>query len=236
MELVRNGDFETTGAAWVLVANEGEATYATEIVADGEQSMRIGVTSPIGEPYESFIEQTIDLPDAYGSIVLTYRYYPLSKAKEQQKAANNQSVDIYDSLTGQLARRLMYVLRNEQTWLTGESDLTALAGQKVQLRFAVMDGGGNGTAMYVDDVSIQACKLKSSGAGQGGSALATPTEPVASLKWIFGGGKATPTPSPGGGISGGGGLNRLGVLAVMFSILVIIGLLVWWIARAFRRS
>ncbi len=234
VELVRNGGFETVGAAWVLVANEGEATYATEIVANGEQSMRIGLTSPSDNPYESFIEQTIDLPDAYGSIVLTYRYYPLSKAKEQEKATNNQIVDIYDSLTGQLVRRLMYTLRNEQKWLTGESDLTALAGQKIQLRFSVMDGGKNGTAMYVDDVSILACKPQPSRGGGGDFAIATPTEPAANLKWFFDNNQA-PGASPSGEAPGGNPFSRLGVLAVMFSILVIIGLVIWWIARAFRR-
>jgi hypothetical protein len=234
IELVRNGGFETTGAAWVLVANEGEAIYATEIVAAGEQSMRLGITSPIGDPYASFVEQTVDLPDAYGSIVLTYRYYPLSQAEEQEKAANNQSVDVYDSLTGQLARRLMYVLRNEQTWLTGESDLTTLAGQKVQLRFSVTDGGGNGTAMYVDEVSILACQPQPPRVELPGAATATSTEPAANLDWFSGGHKDT-NASTSGESSGGSRFSRFGVLAVMFSVLVIIGLIVWWIARAFRR-
>jgi len=243
IELVRNGDFELADAAWMLVANKGEVAYATEIVAGGKQSIRIGMTIATDQPYESYAAQSVDLPDAYGSIVLTYNYHPMTNALST--APDLQLIDIYNDLTGQLARRIMREQRDDRTWLYGEDDITSLSGQKIQLRFTVIDSGGNNTAMYVDDVSIQACnplppRTETVDAGNGGESNAALVAVPTRTRWLsFGGwftGNDTMPSSSASGASSGGFFDSLGSIAIMLGILLIIALVIWGVFFRPRRK
>ncbi len=44
-----------------------------------------------------------------------------------------------------------------ETWKTFEADLTAYAGQAVDLRFDAFNDGYNRTFFYVDDVTLTSC-------------------------------------------------------------------------------
>ncbi|MDW8102313.1 MAG: right-handed parallel beta-helix repeat-containing protein [Anaerolineae bacterium] len=154
-ELVVNGGFETQ-AGWIIGATPRPARYVTSNVRSGSYSILLGVlpTETDVHAYSS-IRQLITLP-ANTTITLTYWYYPISQGDlgdKQQALLLNKD--------GGLLKVLWEGNENDPAWKRRTFSLTDYAGQSVYLYFNVFnDGDGLGrAAMYLDDVSVEACSI-----------------------------------------------------------------------------
>jgi YVTN family beta-propeller protein len=157
MELVENGGFEDN-ASWEIGATPRPARYSTERAHSGSRSMLLGL-KPNESDVHSFssVQQTIALPADADSVSLTFWTYPMSDL---------DSGDRQDCLLlGEEDELIAVLMRdnvNSTTWIRESYDLTAYAGQTVKVYLnAYNDGVGEGlTGFYLDDVSVQACKIK----------------------------------------------------------------------------
>lgn len=151
-EEIVNGNFETD-AGWEILATAHPATYVTAPVHGGTRALRTGI-EPGGEntySYSSF-QQTIALPADLGSAILTYWWYPASDDPDDL-----QYLLLLDD-AGNILDSLLWTNVDDQTWLSGQTDLTEYAGLALTLRFGTYNDGDGGLAlMVIDDVSLQAC-------------------------------------------------------------------------------
>jgi hypothetical protein len=236
-ELIWEGDFEGSTDGWLLTPVAGDAVaLETGVVHDtkgGMRSLRIGNLATTNLSSLSAAERNVVLPEDYASLVLTFDY--LVQAGGSEEMWGNQRADVYYMQSGQLARRVLNKSENDSQWRIGEEDLSALAGQPVRLRFSVTDEGG-GTVLYVDNVSILACqKLEvRSGAISGDGPQRTVDAPTATLPPATG--SDGEVVSAGYLLSGEWINSRVfRLVAILFSILVIILFVVWGLNNASRR-
>ncbi|HDN80638.1 MAG TPA: hypothetical protein ENG33_09275, partial [Chloroflexi bacterium] len=174
-ELVENGGFETD-AAWIIGPTLRPARYVTDTVHSGSRSVLLGIKPGEADSLTySSIRQLITLP-ASSNITLTFWYYPIS----QGDVGDHQEALLLDE-NGAILEVLWRDNENDGVWKSRSFDLTGYAEQKVYVYFNVLnDGDGIGVAaMYVDDVSVQACPIP--------GPTPTPTPPPI----------PTPTPTPG---------------------------------------
>ncbi len=251
VELVANGDFEVERSGWTFPSTG--AGYTDEITYDGSgQAIRVGSLDGPNVADISIAEQLIDLPDDYERIVLDFRYYPI--ADPDPGPGDLQYVDIHNFFTEQFEDRVLSVKRNDRRWLQLQSDLSDLPGQRIRLRFAVNnDGVGGRSAMYIDNVSIRACGFTGDAAPKDPNATVTswaqeesPTATSAGTSsadatadaQLTASAQSTSDASGSHPTSAGTGAaawtNRLGMVAVLAGVLVVIALLVWGILYALR--
>jgi hypothetical protein len=151
-EGIVNGGFETD-AGWQILETDYPAAYVTTPVHGGARALRAGI-EPGGEntySYSSF-QQAVALPTDIGSALLTYWWHPASDDPNDL-----QYLLLLDDAGG-ILDSLLWTNADDQTWLSGQADLTEYAGLTLTLRFgAYNDGDGGLTHMIVDDVSLQTC-------------------------------------------------------------------------------
>jgi len=119
--------------------------------------MRLGITYMSDIESYSSVRQVVTIPGNAASATLSLWYYPSSQDAIQH---DWQEARILDTNLDSLAQ-VMKVNSNSQIWTRQTFDLTPYKGQTIVLYFNVYnDGLGNRkTAMYLDDVSVQACYL-----------------------------------------------------------------------------
>jgi hypothetical protein len=176
-ELVVDGGFDSPGQGWSAGASTILPAYTTLFTGSpGGQSIRLGIVDPPNRFGISAVHQQIQLPSEVDSLGLRFRYYPLHDTGPS--AGDFQGVDLYAADSGRLLRRVLGVQQNNRMWIDQSADLTALAGQTVQLFLVVSNDGPMGTiAMYVDDVSLVACRKApdtANLAAHQGAAVSTP--------------------------------------------------------------
>jgi len=158
-ELIRNGGFEITDdwTNWVCGDTPRPAAYSTAVVLSGSWAMRLGITYQSDAQSYSSVRQEIAIPAHAASATLSFWYYPLC----QDTVENDwQAAIVYDqTLSHILAWALPKTCADSQAWTYRTCDLTPYKGQSLILYFNVYNNGvGNlKTAMYLDDVSVQAC-------------------------------------------------------------------------------
>nr|MBC8248939.1 N-acetylmuramoyl-L-alanine amidase [Anaerolineales bacterium] len=78
-ELIRNGDFETTGdwTNWIRGLTARPAAYSTAEVRTGSWAMRLGITDQSDTESYSSIYQEVTIPGDAVSATLSFWYYPL---------------------------------------------------------------------------------------------------------------------------------------------------------------
>jgi hypothetical protein len=164
VELVENGGFEASGVGWSHAGGQILPVYAAPDAYDGlhsGQAIRLGLMEGVSAAGISAAEQLVQLPKESNKITLRFRYFPAYETP--LSAGDFQYVDIYHGETGQLVGRALGVQRDDRAWLEREFDLSALAGEAVRLYFMVSnDGVGGNIALYIDDVSILACRVPKS--------------------------------------------------------------------------
>jgi len=179
-ELIVNGGFETN-AGWELFGDPSPA-YTTAPVYSGARAMRLGIVEPPNQAGMNGVRQTVAIPASAGSVVFGFRYY---SQHEPNPGNDRQILDIFDATTDTLIQRVWDELSNDQEWRFLQLDFSSLAGRTVRIQFSVVnDGGGGATALFLDDVSLQACDIE-------GSVTPTPT-PTSGISIIP---TATPTPT-----------------------------------------
>jgi hypothetical protein len=163
VELIRNGGFDARGAGWSQEGSKILPEYSVPEVAagatdQGGMAIRLGLVGNVAVSGISATQQLIDLPKETNRITLTFRYYPLYDTPPSP--GDFQYVDIYHGESGQFAGRALGVQQNERVWIERSYDLSTYAGEAVRLFFMVSnDGVGGSIAMYVDDVSVLACRV-----------------------------------------------------------------------------
>ena len=152
-DLIENGGFEDD-SAWIVGQTSRPARYTSELAHGGARSALLGYKPGEGDDHTySSVRQTVTLSTGLDSATLTFWYYPLSDGDE----GDRQECLLRDEGGSWVA--LMRTNLNTATWTRMSYDLTAYAGQTIQVYFnALNDGDGPGvTGFYLDDVSLQAC-------------------------------------------------------------------------------
>jgi photosystem II stability/assembly factor-like uncharacterized protein len=175
-ELVLNGGMEEN-LAWVMPSTPATAAYATAQAHSGERSIRLGIVSGQNREAYSSAYQQLTIPAQTVTATLTFWLYPLSTGTLSQPdtaeilpgAASGQlpavaAVDdaqyalILDQ-SGNTLQTLLWTRRDTQTWEQYTFDLSAYVGQTIRILFGVYNNGTGGiTGMYLDDVSLDACR------------------------------------------------------------------------------
>ncbi len=155
--LIVNGSFEagdlsgwTTPTSWpspgTVLTNTLGGSYAARVGAIDTANTLTG---------DSSIQQAVMIPAGTLTATLSFVRYPYS---------GNTTQDFqYAAVltTTQVPRYLVYdqsLVANARLWLPARFDLTAFAGQTIQLRFSARNSAPNdGTGMFVDEVVLQVC-------------------------------------------------------------------------------
>jgi len=154
-ELVLDGGFES-GTAWTLNPSAVPAAYVDHPIRSGQFAVQLGMVDDefSGAAYSS-LQQEVTLPASAQSVTLRFHVYPLS---EPIAGADEQYLALLDPATLSKLAVPWRTLSDGQTWSEQIIDLGAYRGQTLVLYFNVYnDGSGGVTAMYLDDVSLQAC-------------------------------------------------------------------------------
>jgi hypothetical protein len=148
---VLNGDFETGsfGPAWTTGGGAPTPVISTAQAHSGTYSAFLGSPNNASEPFgDSFIEQTIVVPDGHPTLTFWYRPNTTDVGFDWQEAQIR-------STSGAVLAQIFRVDSNSQTWTQVTFDLTPFAGQTVVLYFNVhQDGFGDPTGMFLDDVFV----------------------------------------------------------------------------------
>jgi hypothetical protein len=177
VELINNGTFEARGAGWSLEGSAILPEYSAPPLPVGAVSrtglaIRLGLMGKVTAAGVSTTQQLVQLPNDSNQITLRFRYYP--EYEMPPSRGDFQYVDIYNGDSGQFVGRALGVQQNDRVWIDRTYDLSDFAGETVRLYFIVSnDGIGGNISMYVDDVSVLACRVKAQ--PQNSLAAAVPT-------------------------------------------------------------
>jgi hypothetical protein len=151
-ELIRNGGFET-GEGWEMPHTPRPAAYTAAQVHSGSRAARLGIEDASHNVYSfSSVQQVVAIPAEATGARLSFWYL-----------ANVGDPGDYGYIllqdAGQVWRILNMIRQPPPGWQRVEVDVSPYAGQAVLLRLGVRnDGQGVAMAIYLDDVSLQACQ------------------------------------------------------------------------------
>ena len=178
VELINNGTFEARGVGWsqegsVILPEYSAPPLPPGVVSHTGLAIRLGLVGNVTAAGVSATQQLVQLPKESNEITLRFRYYP--EYENPPTRGDFQYVDIYNSASGQFVGRALGGQQNDRGWIDRTYDLSNFAGEAVRLYFIVSnDGIGGNISMYVDDVSVLACRVKTQ--PQNSLAAVVPTE------------------------------------------------------------
>ena len=148
-----DGGFEQDSPAWSSQSVCLPTLWA-DLAHSGQRSMRVGVAAGSSSTCYSTIGQAVQVPTGTQSITLTFWYYTVSA----DSTGDRQYALLQNDPGTATLRTFFNTPMNEQTWASAQYSLDAYRGQTIRIVFgAYNDGDGQATAMYVDDVALQAC-------------------------------------------------------------------------------
>ncbi len=159
-DLVVNGGMEAD-LGWVLMSRDYPSGYSTMVAHSGSRSLRVGIENWWDNtPSYSNAYQWVYIPTGLTSATLRLWYYAHSGDWDDQ-----QYIVLYRVLPDGTEKAIEpWVLRlapagNEQAWRYVEYDISAYGGQYLKLWVGCYNNGSGGiTRLFIDDVSIQACR------------------------------------------------------------------------------
>jgi len=171
-ERIDNGGFEWSDD-WIIPITEFSAGYSTERFHGGSRSMRTGIVYQTHNRYSySDAAQILSIPSGYEDAELRMWLYPISSESAEMDlpilpqgkpfgttalSSDVQYVLILD-VYGNWLETLLWQRSNSQAWTQVSFNLDRYIGWSIRLQFGTYNDGWSGvTAMYVDDVSLQAC-------------------------------------------------------------------------------
>ena len=191
-ELVRNGSFETLGSSvWAVVNDPRLPIYVDDPTFEGDYALQLGIVDLGNAVSSSRVQQTLTVPEWADSVSLRFRYFPLYD--NSPGASDLQYAYVFNEFSDQIVDTPLRVVRNDRDWLFVERNLTEQAGQQIRLVFAVDNDGENGrVGMFLDSVSVLACRLDQPvpPATATATLTETPTSPIPTPTPIY---SATPT-------------------------------------------
>jgi hypothetical protein len=171
---IANSGFETN-SAWEIPNTLYDAGYSSEIAHTGTRSMRTGIVRSAENTFSySDAGQWVTIPknvvnatlklwtfpttEEQASTLMLQKPSPASDFRLQAPTEDRQYVLILDEYE-QILEIPVWQLRNDQRWVYHEFDITRYTGRTIKVQFGTYNtGGGLGvTAMYVDDLSVEAC-------------------------------------------------------------------------------
>jgi hypothetical protein len=186
-EAIVNGGFEDN-AAWIFGNTPRPGRYASEEAYLGHRSVLLGIKPPQSDAYSwSSVRQQVTIPADADVAGLSFWYKPFTEEPPalhwQWYDWSDYSVDqdgpglspgplawnrsdwhealILDDQfpTPTVLAILMRLRSNSQTWMRQTHDLSAYAGQTINIYFNAYNNGQNGlrTWMYLDEVSLKVC-------------------------------------------------------------------------------
>lgn len=174
-QLIINGDMEQD-LAWIKPATPATAAYSTSQAHSGERSIRIGIISGQNREAYSSAYQQLTIPASTITATLTFWLYPVSSGTLSLPDAsavlegvstgqppgiltNDAQYALIRDQNDKPLRTLLWTRRNSQTWEQYSFDLSDYIGQTIRVVFGVYNNGTGGiTGMYLDDVSLDACR------------------------------------------------------------------------------
>ena len=171
-ERIDNNSFETDDD-WYIPITEFTADYSDDKAHTGSWSMRTGIVHQAHNRYSySDAGQEVTIPGNAKDVTLSLWVYPLSgEAASMPLPAIQEGIEFREA---SLSNDVQYVLILDRygywidtllwqrsdagTWKSYSYNLDRYAGDTIRIQFGTYnDGWGGVTAMYVDDVSLQAC-------------------------------------------------------------------------------
>jgi photosystem II stability/assembly factor-like uncharacterized protein len=175
-QLIVNGGMEED-LAWIMPATPATAAYSTAQAHTGERSVRIGIISGTNREAYSSVYQQVTIPAHTITATLTFWLYPVSTGTlllpdsveilpgvatgqlPAVAAANDAQYALILDQNGNTLETLLWTRRNSQTWESYTFDLSGYIGQTIRILFGVYNNGSGGiTGIYLDDVSLDACR------------------------------------------------------------------------------
>ena len=182
LNLLTNSNMESN-TGWVFGPSPSPGGYSLDRFVSPVRSARLGITTGPNVNSFSSMRQTVIVP-AVDQLRLQLQVYPISQPPDPN---DEQEIRILDPVTNATLRQVWSAAGNDATWKALQFDLSAFLGRTIVLYINVRNNGSGGvTAMYVDDVVLEACSAVAA-TPTPTSASPTPTPLVAT---------ATPTPTP----------------------------------------
>ncbi|MCS6845057.1 MAG: hypothetical protein NZ528_12165 [Caldilineales bacterium] len=157
-ELLVNGGFEANGA-WKIGSTAQPAAYvgAPNPMRSGLRSMRLGFVPPQTDANTfSSVGQVVTIPANATTAFINFWYFPMST--DPAGGFDRQELILLNPWTNTTVQVLWRVTQNTGAWQNLQFDLTPYIGQTLLIYFnARNSGNGPSTAMFLDDVSVQAC-------------------------------------------------------------------------------
>ncbi|HIP97707.1 MAG TPA: hypothetical protein EYH32_10885, partial [Anaerolineae bacterium] len=156
-ELIRNGGFEI-GEGWEMPHTPRPAAYTTVQVHSGRRAARLGIEGAALNVYSfSSVQQFVAIPAGATDAHLSFFVLHSPSSAQGGDSGDYGYVVLQDA--HQVWRILSIIRQSSSGWQRVEVDVSPYAGQTVLLRFGVRnDGQGAALAIYLDDVSLQACQ------------------------------------------------------------------------------
>lgn len=163
-EVVINGDAEGYDG-WYVVPTTYNAYYSVVQAHSPTRSLRMGIElNGWHPPYETYsiYEQNLLVPGEAEHLTLGLWYYTVSSGGPADTDWAAVLVIVDASGEQHEFMRLHWPDTNMRTWTYvewGDAALEQFKGQRVMLHLEVFNNGtGGATAMYIDDVSLMACR------------------------------------------------------------------------------
>jgi hypothetical protein len=183
-EIIENGGFEDEsdkeddGEGWEIEVTAYTASFSGVKFHSGDRSLFTGIFDDIDNTYSwSSGNQIVTIPSAADDATLTFWNYPRSKESAFQRlsayiwarvtdvspntplAFDMQYVAVKDLTAGTDAKVIFWQISNSRDWEKVELDLSDYIGHTIQIWFTTYNDGFDGvSSMFVDDVSLEACK------------------------------------------------------------------------------
>ena len=173
-ELVTNNYF-SLNTGWIILDTEYHAGYSNAEYHSASRSMRTGIVNLADNIYSySDFRQVVSIPSSAHHVTLsTWEYFisngttglsqpeqiiPTGRPFNETLLSDDlQYLLILDQNKNWIGT-LVWQRSNSKVWTNMQFDLSAYAGQTIMLQWGTFNNGTGGvTAMYVDDVSLQAC-------------------------------------------------------------------------------
>jgi hypothetical protein len=151
-ERIQNGGFDGDGG-WVIPETPVKARFTAAVARSAPRSLQVGITPDLTHEYSySSAEQRLSIPAGYKATLRLWHNIPA--------AGGSGDYGYLLFQTGDGTWRYLDTLREPTAgWEPIEYDLSAYAGQTILLRVGMRnDGRSEPMVMYVDDVSLQACR------------------------------------------------------------------------------
>lgn len=153
-ELIVNGGFETNDG-WTLGVSPIMPQYVTYTRHSGNRALALGITSGANVASFSSARQAVTIPATATQATLAFWFYAMASSPA---TTDYMEFVLLDASGTAILAKPWQSHNDSRLWNQLSFDLSPWRGQTVQVYFNVYNDGVGGTAaLFLDDVSLQAC-------------------------------------------------------------------------------